>query len=40
LRVTPILPNWFINLASPLIDVPIVPFFFGTLAGFYFRVFY
>lgn len=33
LRVTPILPNWFINLASPLIDVPLAPFFFGTIAG-------
>ncbi|KAL3076250.1 hypothetical protein niasHS_013521 [Heterodera schachtii] len=33
LRVTPILPNWFINLASPIVDVPILPFFFGTLAG-------
>lgn len=33
LRVTPILPNWFINLASPLIGVPLAPFFFGTLAG-------
>lgn len=33
LRVTPILPNWFINIASPVIDVPILPFFFGTLVG-------
>ncbi|KAI1707680.1 SNARE associated golgi protein domain-containing protein [Ditylenchus destructor] len=33
LRVTPILPNWFINIASPLLDVPLKPFFFGTLAG-------
>uniref|UniRef100_A0A915D014 Transmembrane protein 41B n=1 Tax=Ditylenchus dipsaci TaxID=166011 RepID=A0A915D014_9BILA len=33
LRVTPILPNWFINVASPLLDVPLKPFFFGTLAG-------
>uniref|UniRef100_A0A914CVI4 Transmembrane protein 41B n=1 Tax=Acrobeloides nanus TaxID=290746 RepID=A0A914CVI4_9BILA len=33
LRVTPILPNWFINIASPVIDVPIKPFFFGTLLG-------
>lgn len=33
LRVTPILPNWFINIASPVIDVPIWPFFMGTLLG-------
>jgi uncharacterized membrane protein YdjX (TVP38/TMEM64 family) len=33
LRVTPILPNWFINIASPVIDVPILPFFLGTCAG-------
>lgn len=33
LRVTPILPNWFINIASPVIDVPIKPFFFGTFLG-------
>ncbi|KAI6206492.1 Transmembrane protein 41-like protein [Aphelenchoides besseyi] len=33
LRVTPILPNWFINIASPVIGVPILPFFFGTFAG-------
>ncbi|KAH7709011.1 SNARE associated Golgi protein [Aphelenchoides avenae] len=33
LRVTPILPNWFINIASPVIDVPIAPFFLGTAAG-------
>lgn len=33
LRVTPILPNWFINLASPLIDVPVSVFFFGTFIG-------
>ncbi|CAD5213160.1 unnamed protein product [Bursaphelenchus okinawaensis] len=33
LRVTPILPNWFINIASPVVDVPILPFFFGTFFG-------
>ncbi|KAL7074230.1 hypothetical protein ACQ4LE_006415 [Meloidogyne hapla] len=33
LRITPILPNWFINLASPIVDVPLIPFFFGTLLG-------
>ncbi|XP_023291361.2 transmembrane protein 41 homolog [Lucilia cuprina] len=33
LRMTPILPNWFINLASPVIGVPMVTFAFGTFCG-------
>ena len=33
LRITPFLPNWFINIASPVIDVPFMPFFFGTFLG-------
>lgn len=33
LRVTPTLPNTFINLASPLVDVPYRIFFFATLIG-------
>ncbi|KAH0955793.1 hypothetical protein HN011_003954 [Eciton burchellii] len=33
LRITPILPNWFINLASPVIGVPLVPFTVGTFFG-------
>ncbi|MFH4976340.1 hypothetical protein AB6A40_003049 [Gnathostoma spinigerum] len=33
LRVTPILPNWFINIASPIVDVPAHIFFFGTFFG-------
>ena len=33
LRITPILPNWFINIASPVLDVPLRPFFLGTLIG-------
>ncbi|KAL2713759.1 transmembrane protein 41 isoform X1 [Vespula squamosa] len=33
LRMTPLLPNWFINLASPVIGVPIVPFTVGTFFG-------
>uniref|UniRef100_A0A0N5AD70 Transmembrane protein 41B n=1 Tax=Syphacia muris TaxID=451379 RepID=A0A0N5AD70_9BILA len=33
LRVTPILPNWFINLASPIINVPPRIFFWGTFVG-------
>ncbi|XP_065364304.1 transmembrane protein 41 homolog [Calliphora vicina] len=33
LRMTPILPNWFINLASPVIGVPMYTFAFGTFCG-------
>lgn len=33
LRITPFLPNWFINLASPVIGVKLMPFFFGTFLG-------
>lgn len=33
LRITPFLPNWFINLASPIIGVPMWPFFAGTFVG-------
>lgn len=33
LRVTPFLPNWFINLTAPVIGVPLAPFAFGTFVG-------
>ena len=33
LRITPFLPNWFINIASPIIGVRIFPFFVGTFIG-------
>lgn len=33
LRITPTLPNTFINLASPIVDVPYRIFFFATLFG-------
>ncbi|KAG0345709.1 Transmembrane protein 41B [Podila humilis] len=33
LRVTPFIPNWFMNVASPHLDIPIVIFYFGTLVG-------
>lgn len=33
LRVTPFLPNWFINIASPVLNVPIVHFYVGTFLG-------
>uniref|UniRef100_A0A7G3AT91 Putative snare associated golgi protein n=1 Tax=Lutzomyia longipalpis TaxID=7200 RepID=A0A7G3AT91_LUTLO len=33
LRMTPFLPNWFINLVAPVIGVPLFPFAFGTFFG-------
>lgn len=33
LRITPFLPNWFINMTSPVIGVPVFPFVFGTFIG-------
>ena len=33
LRITPTLPNLFINLASPIVDVPFHIFFLATLIG-------
>lgn len=33
LRVTPFLPNWFINLTAPVIGVPLKPFALGTFFG-------
>ena len=33
LRITPFLPNWFINLVSPVIGVKLTPFWIGTFLG-------
>lgn len=33
LRITPTLPNLFINLASPIVDVPYPVFFLATVVG-------
>ncbi|KAK5643456.1 hypothetical protein RI129_007301 [Pyrocoelia pectoralis] len=33
LRITPFLPNWFINLTAPVIGVPLKPFAMGTFFG-------
>ncbi|KAH7642260.1 transmembrane protein stas [Dermatophagoides farinae] len=33
LRITPFLPNWFINITSPIVDVPLSTFFIGTFLG-------
>lgn len=33
LRITPFLPNWFINITAPVINVPLGVFFIGTFFG-------
>lgn len=33
LRMTPVVPSWFINIASPIFDVPLVPFALSTFLG-------
>jgi len=33
LRITPFLPNWFINIVSPVIGVPLLPFWIGSFFG-------
>mmetsp|Transcript_11032 Transcript_11032/g.38309 ORF Transcript_11032/g.38309 Transcript_11032/m.38309 type:complete len:284 (+) Transcript_11032:187-1038(+) len=33
LRLTPLFPNVFINVAAPIVDVPFSAFLFGTLVG-------
>lgn len=33
LRITPFLPNWFINIVAPVIGVPLLPFWIGSFFG-------
>lgn len=33
LRVSPLLPNWFVNLSSPIVGIPFAVFFITTLVG-------
>eukprot|EP00096_Caligus_rogercresseyi_P009131 TRINITY_DN3046_c0_g1_i2.p1 TRINITY_DN3046_c0_g1~~TRINITY_DN3046_c0_g1_i2.p1 ORF type:complete len:139 (+),score=25.49 TRINITY_DN3046_c0_g1_i2:293-709(+) len=33
LRITPLVPNWLINITSPLLEVDVLPFWFGTFFG-------
>ncbi|RWS00587.1 transmembrane protein 41A-A-like protein [Leptotrombidium deliense] len=37
LRLFPITPNWFLNIASPLIDIPIHLFFASVFFGEFLR---
>lgn len=33
LRLTPLIPNWFVNLGSPLVGMPYIYFFTGSCIG-------
>ncbi len=33
LRITPLIPNWFINVSSPHLAIPLQTFFFATFFG-------
>lgn len=33
LRLFPMSPNWFLNMSSPVLEVPLVQFFFSVLIG-------
>jgi len=33
LRITPLLPNWFINLSSPIVGVPMIYYAGATFVG-------
>lgn len=35
LRITPFLPNWFINVAAPHLDIDLATFYWGTFFGTY-----
>lgn len=32
-RISPLPPHWFINIAAPHVGVPLIPFFVGTFFG-------
>lgn len=34
LRITPVVPAWFVNVASPIVSIPFRDFFLATLIGF------
>ncbi|NXA41348.1 TM41A protein, partial [Eudromia elegans] len=33
LRLFPMTPNWFLNLSAPIVNIPVVQFFFSVLIG-------
>ena len=40
LRATPVLPNTFINVASPMVNVPLTPFVLGKLVRLHYTLVY
>ena len=32
-RITPVIPNWLVNIASPHVNIPLGTFFVGTFFG-------
>jgi len=40
LRLTPFVPNWFVNLSSPIVGNPIKPFIIGSFFGTQFSLFF
>lgn len=35
LRLTPLIPNWFVNLGSPLVGIPYVYFIIASFFGIF-----
>lgn len=35
LRLTPLIPNWFVNLGSPLVGMPYIYFIVASFFGIY-----
>lgn len=33
LRITPVVPNWFVNVSCPIVGVPLLQFVVGTFFG-------
>lgn len=33
LRLTPLIPNWFVNISSPVAGIPLKIFYLGTFVG-------
>ncbi|VDP26070.1 unnamed protein product [Echinostoma caproni] len=33
LRISPLIPNWLVNVSSPIVEIPILHFFLGTLVA-------
>ncbi|KER31174.1 hypothetical protein T265_02500 [Opisthorchis viverrini] len=33
LRICPLVPNWLVNVSSPIVEIPLLHFFWGTFVG-------